>query len=105
MNIDRISYGRHLSNIFDHRRPNAEMYMCHDYNDWCNGPAAMEAAWNRHLDWINNNVVDPPKATDVYTVEQLENMSMIGIYAPVEKDDGQDHLIKLIGMLGKFAKN
>lgn len=73
--------GRHLSNIYDHRRKDAEMFMCHDYNDMMAGPEAMHRAWLRHLEWINTNVIGPPKATAVYSQKQLEEMGMIGIYA------------------------
>lgn len=44
----------------------------------------MQMEWQYHLDWINENVIGPPKGTDHYTVEQLEEMGMIGIYAAAE---------------------
>jgi hypothetical protein len=54
--------------------------MCHSYHDMMNGRQAMRQAWLRHLDWINRNVIGPPKATETYTQAQLEGMGMIGIY-------------------------
>lgn len=77
------SFGRHLSNIFDHRKPNAEMYLTYSHHAYANGPSAMKMEWQRHLDWIKANIIGPPKATDHYTVEQLEAMNMIGLYAPL----------------------
>lgn len=74
--------GRHLKNIYDHRLPDAEAMMSYDYDDWAKGPDAMHAAWQRYLDWINANVVGPPRATEIYSREDLERMHMIGIYAP-----------------------
>lgn len=71
--------GRHLSNISDHRRPHADKLFCYCSRD---DPQARYAAWASHLDWINRNRIGPPKATDSYTVEQLEAFGMIGIYAP-----------------------
>lgn len=73
---------RHLSNIPDPRIPRTKEYFtCYTYYEWCNGPSAIEAAWERHLEWVNSNVIGRPKATEKYTVEELENMGMIGIYA------------------------
>lgn len=79
-NSANCKLGRHLSNIHDHRLPNAESEMIHDYNDWMDGPEAMHRAWLSHLDWINSNVIGPPKETPYFTRKQLEDMGMIGIY-------------------------
>ena len=74
---------RHLSNIFDHRLPETrKTFTGFTYHEWCEGPEAIERAWQRHLEWVNANVIGRPKATPTYTVEQLEAMSMIGIYSP-----------------------
>ena len=55
--------------------------MCHDYHDQLAVPQAMHAAWLRHLDWINQNLIGPPKATEHYTEAQLVEMGKIGVYA------------------------
>ena len=81
--------GRHLSNIYDHRLPNAEMYLVHDFHTTMAGPEDCHEDWLRHLEWINRNVIGRPKATEAYTVEQLEAMGMIGIYAPLESEATQ----------------
>lgn len=44
-------------------------------------PSAKDSEWKHHLNWIAENVIGPPKATDYYTQEELEKMGMIGIYA------------------------
>lgn len=73
---------RHLSNTFDHRLPKSrDTFAGYSYSEWLEGFNAIDRAWQRHLDWINKNVIGPPKATDFYTREQLEEMGMIGIYA------------------------
>ena len=73
---------KHLSNIFDHRLPKTrDTFTGFTYHEWREGPQAIERAWLRHLEWINQNVIGPPKATDYYTVEQLKASGMIGIYA------------------------
>lgn len=71
---------RHLSNIYDPRRPDAIAYLPLTYEESIE-VGGRERAWKRHLDWIAANVVDRPKATDYYTVEELESMHMVGIYA------------------------
>lgn len=57
------------------------MYFCYSYDAWVKGPSAREREWQRHMDWINNNVIGEPEATPFYTVEQLKNMRLVGIYA------------------------
>lgn len=79
----KMKKGRHLSNIFDHRSPNARMCFTGSYYAWQAGKIAMDAEWEHHLKWINDNIIDRPKVTEKYTVEQLEEMGMIGIYAKV----------------------
>lgn len=74
----RPAHGRHLSNIYDHRKLDARMY-----HTQMAGPEAMGQDWLQHLEWIRRNIIDRPKATETYTAEQLEAMGMIGIYAPL----------------------
>lgn len=80
--------GRHLSNIGDHRKPHAEMMHCYSYHANFD-PAARRHEWESHLRWINENVIGPPKATDHYTQSQLEEMGIIGIYAPIDSQNDQ----------------
>lgn len=72
--------GRHLSNISDHRREDAKTM--HGYSSAAmRNSSAKDFEWQQHLEWITENVIGPPKATDHYTQEELEKMGMIGIYA------------------------
>lgn len=84
-NYDKIfgdkAVGRHLSNIFDHRKHNSRMMFSHSYNAFICGEGAMDKEWQHYVEWIDRNVIGPPKATESYTVAQLEEMGMIGIYA------------------------
>ena len=78
---------RHLSNIFNHRHKRARsVFTGYTYQEWQEGPEAIQRAWQRHLDWINQNVIGPPQATKTYTQAELEEMGMIGIYAKESKD-------------------
>ena len=72
--------GRHLSNISDHRREGAKTM--HIYSSAAmRNPSAIDVEWQQHLNWIAENVIGPPEATDYYTQEELGKMGMIGIYA------------------------
>lgn len=72
--------GRFLSNTYDPRRPEVKQYLRLSYHDWLD-PQGHDRAWKRHMEWIDAGVIGRPEATDTYTVEQLEAMGMVGIYA------------------------
>ena len=80
LKVEIEKLGRHLSNIFDHRLPYAKNALCYSHTARMQGKSAMDREWQRHLDWINKNVIGRPKATKKYTVEELEEMGMVGIY-------------------------
>jgi hypothetical protein len=71
---------RFLSNITDPNRPDAQMGLTLSFDDFLN-PQGREQAWARHLDWLKDKVISDPKATDAYTVEQLKEMGMVGVYS------------------------
>ncbi len=73
--------GRFLSNIFDPCSPNARMYLTYSYHAFCCGAKAMDAEWQQHIDWVNENIICLPKATKTYTQQQLIAMDVVGIYA------------------------
>lgn len=79
-----MKLGRFLSNIYDPRLPNARMYLTYSFHAHDNGKAGMDREWQAHLDWVNKNIIGPPKATDYYTQEELEAEKMVGIYAHPE---------------------
>jgi len=74
--------GRFLSNIYDPRKPDAERYMCYSHHAQSNGPGATREEWQHHMDWINKNIIGPPKPTQWYTESDLMDQSMVGIYVP-----------------------
>lgn len=70
-----------LSNTYDPKRPNARRYFVTSYEGW-RDPGKGEWEWQQHLNWIAQNRVGRPMASDSYTTEQLEEMGMVGIYSP-----------------------
>lgn len=80
---------RFLSNTYDHRKPDARMHFTPTFQAWTQGSVAMDAEWQQHLDWINENIIGPPKATEKHTQQQLEDNDLIGIYA--EEKSGESH--------------
>ena len=83
MNQPIPKLGRHLSNIHDPSDPRARDYQMISFEDFKNGQEAIEQSWKNYQNWINKNVIGPPKATETYTVEQLEEMKMVGLYEPI----------------------
>ncbi len=77
--------GKFLSNIYDPKRKDAEREFTRYYKAMFmfNGQKAMKKEWQRHLEWINNNVIGPPQATSTCTQQQLEERGQVGIYASV----------------------
>ncbi len=73
--------GRFLTNMYDLRKPNAKMHLTYSFNAMRCGKAARDHEWQHHLDYVAENVICPPKATEKYTQKQLEDMDMVGIYA------------------------
>jgi hypothetical protein len=71
---------RFLSNIHDPQDPNAKIYLTLNYWE-AREPGGREAAWQRHLEWVNAHVIGEPQASSFYTSEQLKEMGMVGVYA------------------------
>lgn len=44
-------------------------------------------AWESKRDWLKNKIIGNPKATDTYTVEQLQQMKMVGVYVKIEPEE------------------
>jgi len=44
-----------------------------------------EEAWAQQERWLSDKTIGSPKATERYTVEQLEAMGFVGVY--VEDED------------------
>lgn len=75
-----MAQGRFLSNIHDPKDPNARMYFTLSVEASL-GIRRADFEWQNHLDWIAKNSIGKPKATDAYSVEDLEKMGMVGIYS------------------------
>lgn len=56
-------------------------------------PNGRELAWQRQLKWLEDKAIGDPQATPSYTVEELKEMGMVGVY-----------IIDEIGLEGKDAK-
>ncbi len=65
-----------LSNTYNPKNTDARYYAIRDFNE------TQEEAWQRHLNWLKEKVIDRPKATEAYTVEELEEMNLVGVYLP-----------------------
>jgi hypothetical protein len=40
-----------------------------------------QQAWENYLRWLDGKIIGRPQATEAYTVEQLESIGMVGVYA------------------------
>lgn len=38
-------------------------------------------AWQRHQQWLKGKAIGKPQATQKYTVSELEEMDMVGVYS------------------------
>jgi len=70
-----------LSNIYDPSKEDAPQYHTYSFHAHMNGQEAMKQEWERHLEWVNSNIVGPPQGTDYYNVEELEARGIVGIYS------------------------
>lgn len=75
-----MEHGRFLSNVIDPKSKMAKARFTFSNHAYDCGPDAMALEWQRHLDYIKKNVVKRPQATEKYTIEQLEERELIGIY-------------------------
>lgn len=68
-----------LSNIYDPTLPDAKertFYSSQENRD---------EQWKDWLKWVGRNIMGRPKRTEFYSVEQLEAMGMVGLYAPQDE--------------------
>ena len=67
-------------------------------------PDGRERAWQRHLEWLEDKAIGDPQATPSYTVEELKQMGVVGVYVIDEYSlEGKDakELIKAIRETGE----
>ena len=67
---------RFLSNTHDPKDKNFQMYVARSFHE------TQEQAVARHLEWLKGKVIGDPQATEAYTVAQLKEMGMVGVYMP-----------------------
>jgi len=70
-----------LSNTHNPFLPDTKKFHCFSFHAIQGGPEACEEEWRQHMDWIKSNLIGRPQASKHYTVEQLEDMGLVGIYA------------------------
>jgi hypothetical protein len=70
----------HVSNILDPEYPSAKDFLEIYYHEEI-APGGRDAAWARHLAWIEKHIVGPPAECEYGTVEELEAMHYVGIYS------------------------
>jgi len=83
--MKQAKQGRHLSNTYDPTIQDAKVGYSYSYYARLCGQSMMDYEWQTHLDWINENVVGEPEGCDDYTVQQLKDKGMIGIYSKVKE--------------------
>ena len=64
-----------LSNIYDPKDKNAKMYIS------CHFDETQDEAWCLHCEWLKDKIIGDPQATSYYTVQQLKDMGMVGVYS------------------------
>jgi hypothetical protein len=79
-----MKLGRFLTNTADPNGKYGRMHFVFSNHAHDCGMAAMDQEWQHHLDYINEHIVGPPKGTEKWSVAELEEQGMIGIYAHPE---------------------
>lgn len=72
-----------LSNIHNPDDEYASAYVTRSFHE------TQEEAWQHHIEWLKGKVITRPKATDKYTIEELEAMGMVGVYDPTRENDDE----------------
>ncbi len=70
---------RWLTNTYDPGREGAKFSVI----DHIHSPPG--SGREMHKEWLKGKIIGPPKATEAYTVEQLKDMNMVGVYLPLEE--------------------
>lgn len=67
---------KYLTNMYDPSKPDAKSQVL------CMLWQSVEEAWEKLQRFLQGKIVGRPKETDTYTVEELEAIGLVGIYAP-----------------------
>lgn len=70
-----------ITNLYDPHRADAKSLYCCQVKVIVSGNDAMEKEWERYLENINKYTIGTPKASEVFSVEELQEMHMVGIYS------------------------
>lgn len=62
-----------LTKVYNPRLPDARYFYTYETDD-------RVTEWNAYIQWINTKHIGNPKPSDTFTVEQLKQQNMIGIY-------------------------
>ena len=63
-----------LTNTHDPKDENARMYVARMPHE------TQGEAWRNHIQWLKGKIIGEPHATEAYTVEQLKEMNLVGVY-------------------------
>ena len=69
--------GKWLTNIYDPGRSDSRAYHVSSSLP----KEESDRKWNDHVDYLEKHILGPPKASKRYTVEQLQKMHIVGVYA------------------------
>ena len=69
--------GKWLTNIYDPDRPDSRA----NHTSSSFGKEESNRKWNAHVDYVEKHIIGPPKATEKYTIYQLQEMHIVGVYA------------------------
>lgn len=65
---------RFLTNTHNPKDENASMYVARMPHE------TQAEAWRNYKQWLKGKIIGEPHATEAYTVEQLKEMNLVGVY-------------------------
>ena len=64
-----------LSNTYNPNNKDAKNHVGRSFDE------TQEQAWINHRKWLEGKIIGDPMPSEAYTVEQLKEMGMVGVYA------------------------
>ena len=77
-----------LSNTHDPKDPHADMYVARSFHE------TYEEAARHHREWLKGKIIGKPRASKYYTVKQMEEMQLVGVYMNVGLREWLSRLFK-----------
>jgi hypothetical protein len=71
---------RWISNTFDPSKPDADRYVTRSFEE------TQAEAVRHYREWLADKIIGEPQPTPAYTVKQLKEMGMVGVYAKEESE-------------------